>query len=76
MNNETQVQTELMEVAKRIRDTREVLSLSPEQMAKNTGLFTSGNKKVSTDVVEKILEYVENLPDYISFYQTESVQLV
>lgn len=43
-------------------------------VAKNTGIFASGNKKVSNDVVEKILEYVENLPDYIVLiFSEESV---
>ncbi|MBQ6895474.1 MAG: AMP-binding protein [Clostridia bacterium] len=60
MNNETQVQTELMEVAKRIRDTRELLSLSAEQMAKNTGLsvedynaFESGTRDFSFTFIYK-----------------------
>ncbi|MBQ4630150.1 MAG: AMP-binding protein [Clostridia bacterium] len=38
MNNNTQEQMELMEVGKRIRHTRELVGLSQEQMAKNTGV--------------------------------------
>jgi DNA polymerase-3 subunit delta len=34
-------------------------------VAKNTGMFSSGNKKISSDVIEKTLEYIEKLPDYI-----------
>ena len=38
MSNFTQEQMELMEVGKRIRHTRELVGLSQEQMAKNTGV--------------------------------------
>ena len=38
MTNFTQEQMELMEVGKRIRHTRELVGLSQEQMAKNTGV--------------------------------------
>lgn len=34
-------------------------------LAKNTGIFTSGNKKISADIIEKILDYIEKVPDYI-----------
>ena len=43
-------------------------------VAKNTGLFASGNKKVSSDIIEKTLEYIENLPEYVVLiFSEESV---
>lgn len=43
-------------------------------VAKNTGIFTGGNKKISADKVEEILEYIQKLPDYvILIFSEESV---
>jgi len=43
-------------------------------VAKNSGIFSSGSKKISADVIEKTLEYVEKLPDYVVLiFSEESV---